>query len=613
MKPHSHRYGYWWQVGLGVAIALLVSGLPLRMQAQLPVPLTTPTPQPAPSLTKPTPGLEINLPPLGWRSVGNEANLDKAHIWLDGRRLFAIAALSDSSGQNEALQLRASTIEARLRRIVSRNFDPTTLNVVVDRSSQNRLPILNVVYGTGADQQRVELMTVTTLDAQVNGSEPTLWAEELAPIIEAALVQAKQERQPGFVQGQTLWAIAILGMVMLGSVLLAHFQRNLQRQRHLWHEERFQVERSAHTPPASNIPPAPNGGLPPLPPSVLQERVSRRQQRSVNEILRRLLQLAQVGLWVSGVYLLLGLIPQSRGLQPVMLYWLQIPLKLFLVIFVTYLLIRLSDLLIDRLFLFLQDGPAFAPERSQRIALRFSTFARATKGVLAFLLVLIGGTVLLSIIGVRVGPLLAGAGIIGIAISLASQNLIKDFINGLLILLEDQYGVGDIIVIDKVSGLVENMNLRITQLRNEEGRLITIPNGAISIVQNLSKEWSRVDLQVSVAYDADLEKALEVINQVAQEMTVDPYWGEFILEQPQLLGVDKLDYTGATIRLWIKTKPLKQWEVAREYRRRLKAAFDREDVPIGIPQQSLWIGNSQELDEVLEPKVSDRPSEPGES
>jgi small conductance mechanosensitive channel len=199
---------------------------------------------------------------------------------------------------------------------------------------------------------------------------------------------------------------------------------------------------------------------------------------------------------------------------------------------------------------------------------------------------------------------LAGAGIIGVAISFASQSLIKDMINGFFILLEDQYGVGDVIIVGEVSGLVENMNLRITQLRNDEGRLITIPNSAITIVQNLSKEWSRVDLRIDVAYSADIDQALALIEQVAHDMSRDRPWSDLILEPPLLLGVDKLDHAGATVRLWIKTQPLKQWEVAREYRRRLKLAFDKAGIPFGVPQQSLLLHSDDDEADAKKPPLT---------
>jgi small conductance mechanosensitive channel len=250
-------------------------------------------------------------------------------------------------------------------------------------------------------------------------------------------------------------------------------------------------------------------------------------------------------------------------------------------------LIRLSAAFVNRSLLLLQDRMILSPEASQRMSLRFSTFSQVIRGVIFFLFWGIAVLIALSMVGIQIAPLIAGAGLLGLGVSFASQNLIKDIINGFFILLEDQYGVGDVVIIGEVAGFVENMNLRITQLRNEEGRLITIPNNTITVVQNLSKEWSRVDLMIDVAHTADIDQALALINHVAQDMTQDSAWRSLILETPLLLGVDRLDYRGATVRLWIKTQPLKQWDVAREYRRRLKIAFDKAGIEIGAPQQ--WI------------------------
>ena len=135
------------------------------------------------------------------------------------------------------------------------------------------------------------------------------------------------------------------------------------------------------------------------------------------------------------------------------------------------------------------------------------------------------------------------------------------------------------------------MNLRITQLRDAEGRLITIPNSQIKIVANLSSNWSRADLNIPVAYHADVDKALEVIDHVAQEMTIDELWRDFILDKPKVLGVDDFGIRGLIIRVWIKTQPLKQWLVARECRRRLKVALDEAGISMPMPQQEVWFNN----------------------
>ncbi len=282
----------------------------------------------------------------------------------------------------------------------------------------------------------------------------------------------------------------------------------------------------------------------------------------------------------------------SRWLQPLTGQLLRLPLRFGLIGLVTYGLIRLADYWIDHLFLVVQTRTAITLERSQRLALRLSTFSQVFKGMVAIAIGAIALLIMLHQIGIQVGALLAGAGLVGVAISFASQSLIRDFINGFLILLEDQYGVGDVIIVRGVSGFVETMNLRITQLRDTGGQLITIPNGQIDIVQNLSKEWSRVDLMIPVSLAADINQALGVVEQVANEMSQDGIWSTLILEPPLLLGVDHLDHIGATIRLWIKTQPLKQWDVAREYRRRLKLAFEAANIPVGVPQQVVHFADS---------------------
>jgi len=179
--------------------------------------------------------------------------------------------------------------------------------------------------------------------------------------------------------------------------------------------------------------------------------------------------------------------------------------------------------------------------------------------------------------------------------ALASQNLIKDAINGFLIILEDQYALGDVIAVGNVTGLVEKLNLRITQLRDAEGRLITIPNSEIKIVANLSSRWSRADLSIPVAYQADVDQALKLIETVALDMDKDPQWQEEILETPQVLGVENFSDRGLMIRVWIKTQPLQQWNVSREYRRRLKVAFDQAGIQIPFPQQAIWVNEAQSL------------------
>ncbi|MEL7408854.1 MAG: mechanosensitive ion channel family protein [Cyanobacteria bacterium J06558_2] len=201
----------------------------------------------------------------------------------------------------------------------------------------------------------------------------------------------------------------------------------------------------------------------------------------------------------------------------------------------------------------------------------------------------------MAVVGIDITPFLAGAGIIGLALSFASQSFIKDALNGFLIIFEDQYAVGDVINLNGVGGMVENINLRITQIRDAEGRLITIPNSEVKIVANLSSQWSRADLFIPLSYDVDIDLALAVITRVANQMSEDESWQQFIIEPPIILGVENFSDRGIVIRLFIKTEPLKQFEVSREFRRRLHIALKEADIPLAPPQQQILIKENENI------------------
>jgi small conductance mechanosensitive channel len=179
---------------------------------------------------------------------------------------------------------------------------------------------------------------------------------------------------------------------------------------------------------------------------------------------------------------------------------------------------------------------------------------------------------------------LAGGAVIGLAISFGSQSLIKDLVNGCLILIEDQFAVGDVIQVRDKSGLVENLNLRVTQLRNSEGQLITITNSNITNVSNLTRLWSRIDFSIVVAYENDPKLVLDILKEVCQQLYSEPEWRDHLPEPPKVLGIDDLSHTGMSMRVWIKTAPMEQWSVGREFRLRVRQAFEANNIQIGRPQ-----------------------------
>jgi len=220
---------------------------------------------------------------------------------------------------------------------------------------------------------------------------------------------------------------------------------------------------------------------------------------------------------------------------------------------------------------------------SLRAEQRITALTSVLRSVVGFVVFLIAGFLILGEIGLNLAPLLAGAGIIGIALGFGAQSLVKDFLSGLFILVEDQFGVGDIVDLEQgTSGTVEAVSLRTTRLRAVDGTVWYVPNGEIRRVGNKSQHWSRALLDVDVAYETDIEHAKSVIKRVA-----DGLWEErdAIIEEPEVWGVESLGPSSVVIRLVVKTRPSDQYSISRELRQRLKAAFDAEGIEIPYPQQ----------------------------
>lgn len=205
-------------------------------------------------------------------------------------------------------------------------------------------------------------------------------------------------------------------------------------------------------------------------------------------------------------------------------------------------------------------------------------------------------TVLLLLLeaGFNITPLLAGVGVAGIAIGFAAQNLIRDVLNGLFIILEDQYRVGDVVTVAGIGGLVEDINLRRTVLRDLEFTVHTIPNGEIRTVSNRTKEKSRAMLDIQVAYKEDLDRVIGILNRVGAEMYEDPAFGPLMSEPLKVLRVDGFLDSGISIRVLGETKPIQQWNVMGEFRRRIKRVFDNEGIEIPFPHRTLYWGTNQE-------------------
>jgi small conductance mechanosensitive channel len=200
---------------------------------------------------------------------------------------------------------------------------------------------------------------------------------------------------------------------------------------------------------------------------------------------------------------------------------------------------------------------------------------------------------ILGELGIQLGPLLATAGIGAVAIGFGAQGLVKDVISGFFIILENQYRIGDAIEVAGVSGLVESVDLRTTVLRDLEGKVHIVPNGEIKIVSNLSKEWARSVLDVGISYREDVDQVIDLLSQIGEELASEEPYQSAILEPAQILGVERFGESELVIRMTVKTAPLKQWEVGRELRKRIKARFDEKGIQMPLPHRVLLWGETR--------------------
>ncbi|MEY4640077.1 MAG: hypothetical protein RLZZ227_71 [Pseudomonadota bacterium] len=224
------------------------------------------------------------------------------------------------------------------------------------------------------------------------------------------------------------------------------------------------------------------------------------------------------------------------------------------------------------------------PSESQK---RIETITRLLRQGLLLALWITAGLVILQELGVEVGPIMASAGVAGLAIGFGAQNLVRDVISGFFIILENQIRVGDVAVINSVGGLVERINFRTTVLRDTAGTVHIFPNGAITTIANMTNEWSAYVFNLRVAYHEDVDKVIEVIRSVGKQMLADAKFKRMMLAEPEIFGIDTMAESAIVIQGRLKTRPIQQWDVGREFLRRIKLAFEANEIDIPFPQQSI--------------------------
>jgi moderate conductance mechanosensitive channel len=286
-------------------------------------------------------------------------------------------------------------------------------------------------------------------------------------------------------------------------------------------------------------------------------------QASVGDILRRLAQILEI----NGETLVRN---GARVVGIWVLAWL------------AYRVVRLAAIRIEKA---VDDGDDSVTTLRERRGKTISQLLRSMGRVVIYAIALL----LTFNVFIDIGPILAGAGILGLAVSFGSQSLVKDVISGFFILFENQFAIGDVIEAGGKSGVVEKMSMRVVVLRDLQGAMHIIPNGEIKVVSNLTRGWSRAVVDVGVGYEEDVDRALGVVRDEAASFSTDPEWATQLDGPVEVPGIESLGDSAIVIRSLIRTQPGSQWGAAREYRRRLKLRFDRENIEIPFPQRKVHV------------------------
>ncbi len=264
--------------------------------------------------------------------------------------------------------------------------------------------------------------------------------------------------------------------------------------------------------------------------------------------------------------------------------------KVVLILVLMLIGVKLSGLVAGRIFA--------AIGRRRKMDEEYKKRADTLSGVIAYLLsvtiIAVAVLMIMTELDIKIGPILAAAGVLGLAVGFGAQHLVQDLISGFFILLDDQIRVGDVVQIADKGGLVEKLNLRMTVLRDLAGNVHYVRNGQIGVVTNMTKEYSRYVFDIGVAYREDVDEVVKVVKQVDEELRNDPEFGKDILEPIEILGLDQFADSAVIIKARTKTKPIRQWAVGREFNRRLKKKFDERDIEIPFPHVTLYMGQDKD-------------------
>lgn len=566
-KALFKRYGR--LIAIGMAIAILTLFLP---------PLSPPAYPQIPEI-------------LGGRQASKVSSDSSQFVYgtitLNGRKLFDVAARPSLAQRTRRrrtpLQQRIDRIESNLKQVITTGFNPETLQITAKEYE-------GYTVLTASDPPQLEpipILEITETDSQLYGQPISRLTPNAIEGLKLLLIEGYQELQPAYITRQIWISTGIFVLTVLGSIILIYIEKLIK--------SRFKKTIQNQEPEATPEDPNPGDGL-----AALDRHLNQQEQKEIFRLKTQALHWLQLLLWLGSLSLVLWRFPLTRPFGN----WLfDLPVLLIFFVLATQIAIESSFVGLNHLSKILIENQSTSEEDSYRMSLRVNSFAPIVKGAIALFFFGLGTLLILNTLGIPLAPILGGAGIIGFALSFGSQALIKDTLNGCLILFEDQYAIGDFITINEYFGQVETLNLRITSLRTREGRLITIPNSEIRVVENASKDWARKKILIYVGYKTDVDYALKLLDELAQKLWHDPDWNEKIIEA-EVRGVHSIDAGGTQIGVRFETKPGIYRYVIREYLRRVKKTFDRQGLALGMPQQGMIYRRESEIESFNDDSMS---------
>ena len=275
-------------------------------------------------------------------------------------------------------------------------------------------------------------------------------------------------------------------------------------------------------------------------------------------------------------------------------------LRIILILVGALVVVRLAVFITRRVEQAFQDNdPSTMNEREKQAA----TLGKVIRNISRILVWSVAVMMVLKELGIDIGPILAGIGIMGLAVGFGAQSLVKDFLAGMFILIENQYNVGDVIEAAGAKGQVEKITLRATTLRDLQGNVHIIPNGTIAVVTNRTRQWSRFVLDIGVAYKENVDEVMRVLKEIGDELAADAEFASMITAPLEVLGVQDFADSAVVIRVMFTTQPVKQWTVGREFRRRVKNTFDAKGIEIPFPHTTIYLGDAAPMNGIVRVKV----------